>query len=215
MDDTRLADTLLLGGFRFTHTWGGFLHAGYHLDIAFAIHLKAVDFTGGEVAFDVPVVGTSATHEENVFGELLIGQVFVPEVVDPYNVVAPSVGEAHILAAVEAHMLIDDRAHAPLVDVVAVDVVDTLLDKPFHLGHFTVGWGKASVLLFDGKAHFIVLVESPSMVIVAPHLGYLPCFHGFHILLRTCQGCKHQQRKCQARHFFHIIILCNPVQSYL
>ena len=128
-------------------------------------------------------MSATTTGEKHIRGQALVGQLVVPKAAHPDDMVAAVVGETDILAAVFAHVLVDNGAHTTLVIMVAVEVGDAFLNQAFGFCKLGIGWGESAVLVLNGEVHFPVLVERPSMVIVPPYLGNLPGFDGFNIFL--------------------------------
>ena len=94
-------------------------------------------------------------------------------------------------------MLVDDGAHALLVVVVAVEVGNAFLYEALGFSDFSVGGSEAPVLVLDGEIDIHVLVECPSMIVVAPDLGDFPFLDGFDELLRGSGEGENQGHKRQ------------------
>ena len=101
---------------------------------------------------------------------------------------ARDVGETHVLALVFADMLVNHGAVALLVDMVAVDVGDTLLDDALGLGNVLLGGCVPAVLVLDGEVHVPALVEGIAVVIAAVNLLVVPSLDGNHIILSLGVG---------------------------
>lgn len=192
----------------------GFLDTGEVLHIAVLVDFEAIDLARSEVALDVPEMTAAAFGEEHIGSEFLVGEVVVPEEVYPNDMVTTVVGEANILAAVETHVFVDDGAHATLIVVVTVDIGDAFLDETLGFRHLLIGEGAAAVLPFDGKIDFPILMEGPTVIIVARNLGDFPFFDGFNVFLRACQRCKHHNTKCEEEFFHDHILLVFKLQKY-
>ena len=161
---------------------GRLFAAGQVFDIAGAVDLGGGYFAGGEVDFDMPIVAATAFGKDDVFGEPF-GGILIPYEIDPYNLAAGEIGETYILPFVFAHVFVDDRAIAFLVDMVAVDVGDTFLDETFGFGNVFFGWGVATVLVFDGEVDIPSFVEGIAMVVATVDFFIVPSFDGDDIIL--------------------------------
>ena len=96
---------------------------------------------------------------------------------------ACEVGKSYVLALIFAYVLVHYRAVALLVDMVAVDVCDTLLDNALGLGNILFGGRVPAVLVLDGEVHVPALVEGIAVVIAAVNLLVVPSLDGNHIIL--------------------------------
>ena len=215
VDDAGLADFLLaVAGFRLADTHLGFLGARDNLDIAFFVNLQAIDFSGGEVAFDMPEMAAAAAGENDIGGQLLVAHILIPNAIEPNDMVAAVVGEAHILATVHAHVLVNDGAHTSLIVVIAVDISDAFLHQIFGIGNLFVGGGEAAVLTFHGEVDIHILVERPAMVIVAPYLGHFPFFYRFYIFLGVNGNAEKHDNKPQKQFLHYLFLVSFQLQKY-
>ena len=162
----------------------------------------------------MPESSASAAGEDDVGGQLLVGHIFVPKAAEPDDMVATVVGEAHVLTAVFAHVFVDDGAHAALIVVLTVLVGDAFLDEIFGIGNLGVGGSEAAILSFDGEIDLHILMERPSVVVVAPHLGHFPFFHRFDVFLGAHGSAKKHDNKPQKEFLHYLFLISFQLQKY-
>lgn len=182
----------------------GLLDAGHVLDIAVAVDFEVVDFARGEVDFDMPIVAAATLSEDDVLREAL-GSIVVPDKIDPDDVAAREVGEAYILTLIFADVLVDNRAHTLLVDVVAVDIGELFLYETLGLGDVLLSGGIATILVLDGEVDIPAFVEGIAVVVTAINFFIVPCFNRDNIVLSRGDTAKKHHR-CQYHCCsFHIV----------
>ena len=128
-------------------------------------------------------MGSATENNISVVVGQPFGGIFIPNEIDPYNLAAGEIGETYILPFVFAHVFVDDRTIAFLVDMVAVDVGDTFLDETFGFGNVFFGWSVATVLVFDGEVDIPSFVEGIAMVVATVDFFIVPSFDGDDIIL--------------------------------
>ena len=139
MYDSGLADALgVVVALGLADAGTAFGISGQVFHVARLVDLQAIDFLGVEVALDAPIPSAAARSAHDVFLEEGLRSV-VPQEVYPDYVGTVQIDKSDILALVAVHVLVDNRAAALLVLVIAVHVCDFFLYQLLGFRNVDVG----------------------------------------------------------------------------
>src|SRR5574344_766569 len=184
VNDTRFAHALLLFVvLGLADAWTRFLLARQIFHVACSVHLQAVHLLRVQIHLHAPIVAAATLGAHHIASQLAL-QRSIPYKVHPYNAETVHIGEAHILAFIFVHILVNQRRHAFLIFVVAVQISNTFLNQMLRLGNVGIVRRIAPVLPLHGYIHVPVGRESIAVIVVARHFHEFPRPFGRHLFLR-------------------------------